>query len=1161
MPNFTTKPSAFPDIDNPLQFKGQIDLNSDFPTSAEVENGWFYTIGTNVTDNDPSKTNTGQSFLAGDEIAWNGVNWTKIGSTALWIRTGDTLEPTTANDNIDIGSGDFTATGTISDGTSSLTGGSLTDVKLGSLTTNGFVKTGSGDGTLSVDTNTYLTTISGEDHSTLANLDYASAGHTGFEPTVTKGNLTAGSNKIDIGGTGTGALIGAGATVDVNEANISHAAISNLTWSAAGHTMDAVLDMNTHQINGVVDPSLDQDAATKNYVDGLTANHPHQDVNTTASPSFVGVTATGFINCDGNITAKADLKALHSASGENITIGMDATKANLVSTTGILDFAKGLLQNISEIHVENQTNGKTFELLKVDGDNLSTIKDNVMSVGSTKALNFNGTDDGISVPSLGASSTCTIAAWVRTEDLTKWQCIFSEDGGFSVFINWTTSSDGRIYIVKDNVALQTATTGIFTIANDTWTHIAVTQNGTAQEIFINGASVNTGTATNAWAGGTAAFAKRGNSNDGNLEGDLDEVALWSKTLSDNDISDLYAAGVGLLIDPASNFPTDGGSMGTSLERLYHLNDDAATTNVIDDSGNSQDGTLVGGDNTDDLSVVGKVTGAGVAKENTILQSRDGIIADEFGAIELGADSVRNTINGKTIRFNIDGTEVGQIDTNGDLLWANSIQIDDNEKYYLGTASDASIYYDGTNLVIDSKEVGTGVLSILSNTAIGSSATGAYPLEIIHANANIMLGLEVQDAGKCQIRFGNASPRIWVAGIDAGEEFIIGNNTLGTTPFIIKENATDNTIYANVTGVGINTIPDRTLQVTDTITYPFKIENTSVGGACGMEYKTDDQRWQSTVAINGNYFLRDVTNAITPFQILPLAQGNTFYMTSTKLIINNNALDIDFQVKGDTDTVLLYCNAGTDKVGIGTATPSEKLEVNGSIKLTNDNDSLKLGTADDASITYDGTDMIINSQEVTPSDLIINCGTEKTIELQETVWDDYVTPLGPNNWRGTSNNPVLTQLFTNGAGSQGVYANVFSNGDEALMTIQMPHRWKEGTDIYPHIHFMATSDVSPADNFAIEFEYAWADQDEDFPANSTMETVQHSTGENTNNMHQLVNISSNPLEGAGHTISSVLLCRIKRVAADANDYAGGIAILDFDVHYEIDTFGSRQILAK
>jgi parallel beta-helix repeat protein len=66
------------------------------------------------------------------------------------------------------------------------------------------------------------------DHSVLLKLDYASAGHTGFEPTLTKGNLTAGSTKISIGGTGTGALIGTGATVDVVPANISHTGLADI---------------------------------------------------------------------------------------------------------------------------------------------------------------------------------------------------------------------------------------------------------------------------------------------------------------------------------------------------------------------------------------------------------------------------------------------------------------------------------------------------------------------------------------------------------------------------------------------------------------------------------------------------------------------------------------------------------------------------------------------------------------------------------------------------------------------------------------------------------------------------------------------------------------------------------------------------------------------
>ena len=48
-----------------------------------------------------------------------------------------------------------------------------------------------------------------------------------------------------------------------------------------------------------------------------------------------------------------------------------------------------------------------------------------------------------------------------------------------------------------------------------------------------------------------------------------------------------------------------------------------------------------------------------------------------------------------------------------------------------------------------------------------------------------------------------------------------------------------------------------------------------------------------------------------------------------------------------------------------------------------------------------------------------------------------------------------------------------------------------------------------------------------------------------------------ITGTGFGISSVLLCRIKRVAATGDNYAGGVAILDFDIHYQIDTIGSRQ----
>lgn len=64
--------------------QGTIDVAADFPTSANVQTGWLYVIGTNVTDNDSSKTNTGQSFLAGHQIVWTeNDNWLDLGETYL----------------------------------------------------------------------------------------------------------------------------------------------------------------------------------------------------------------------------------------------------------------------------------------------------------------------------------------------------------------------------------------------------------------------------------------------------------------------------------------------------------------------------------------------------------------------------------------------------------------------------------------------------------------------------------------------------------------------------------------------------------------------------------------------------------------------------------------------------------------------------------------------------------------------------------------------------------------------------------------------------------------------------------------------------------------------------------------------------------------------
>jgi hypothetical protein len=56
-------------------------------------------------------------------------------------------------------------------------------------------------------------------------------------------------------------------------------------------------------------------------------------------------------------------------------------------------------------------------------------------------------------------------------------------------------------------------------------------------------------------------------------------------------------------------------------------------------------------------------------------------------------------------------------------------------------------------------------------------------------------------------------------------------------------------------------------------------------------------------------------------------------TSGAVVFNDAGADVDFRVEGDTDANLLFVDAGNDRVGIGTSSPGQKLDVAGRIHVT------------------------------------------------------------------------------------------------------------------------------------------------------------------------------------------------------------------------------------
>jgi len=108
-------------LTGPMDYKGGVAVNSDFPTSAAVGTGDTYMATAAVTDNDATKTNTGQSFLPGERLTWNGTGWDVVQGDLT--PAAQTAGSGTAGTQIPITAG---AGAAASGGTAGAAGGALT---------------------------------------------------------------------------------------------------------------------------------------------------------------------------------------------------------------------------------------------------------------------------------------------------------------------------------------------------------------------------------------------------------------------------------------------------------------------------------------------------------------------------------------------------------------------------------------------------------------------------------------------------------------------------------------------------------------------------------------------------------------------------------------------------------------------------------------------------------------------------------------------------------------------------------------------------------------------------------------------------------------------------------------------------------------------------
>jgi concanavalin A-like lectin/glucanase superfamily protein/uncharacterized protein DUF2341 len=190
-----------------------------------------------------------------------------------------------------------------------------------------------------------------------------------------------------------------------------------------------------------------------------------------------------------------------------------------------------------------------------------------------KGGEFDGIDNTVNLgnpTALQAFDTITLSAWVNTDIADSSNYIFISKDSDAYYLAIT---NGNVRFRSLDLSSDT-TTGETTLSTDTWYHLAATYDGKTVKVYVNGEIDDTEVSSGSMSDGSndvqiGSFTGTGNF----FNGTIDEVRIYNRALSPQEIKDLYNWAPGPIIH-------------------YQLNEGSGT-NPSDSSGNSNTGTLAG----------------------------------------------------------------------------------------------------------------------------------------------------------------------------------------------------------------------------------------------------------------------------------------------------------------------------------------------------------------------------------------------------------------------------------------------------------------------------------------------------------------------------------------------------------------------------------------
>ena len=172
------------------------------------------------------------------------------------------------------------------------------------------------------------------------------------------------------------------------------------------------------------------------------------------------------------------------------------------------------------------------------------------------------------------------------------------------------------------------------------------------------------------------------------------------------------------------------------------------------------------------------------------------------------------------------------------------------------------------------------------------------------------------------------------------------------------------------------------------------------------------------------------------------------------------------------------------------------------------------------------------------------------KLTNPAWDDLRAPATGINPAGSAASATVdtedgSLLFANG------------QVQTVAITFQMPHTWKVGTDVSFHIHWCKTT--AAAGTVKWQAKYKWTNIGDVIPPFSAFsDGTEAIPNSDIANKHAIFEFTD--YFGVGKTISSQITIVLQRNTT-GDTYGATVKLLEADIHYQVDSFGSGQEYVK